>query len=164
MTQDSLLTPEDYMLLGRGALLAGGMVALSRYSGAQGTAKEFAAIADELETLRSEQAGNPVFDGLPVVAIRAEAAGLARDFNTDPTQKVYQDFKLSALNRLSQALERLAEKATPEQAAAYRAGVLRICQRVAETSTEGGFLGIGGARVDFRETGAVDEVRRVLGL
>ena len=88
---------------------------------------------------------------------------LGRDYDADPTQSAYQDFKMSALNRLSQANEVLMQKALSEQADAYRQGVLRVCERVARARSEGGFLGIGGTQVDYRESAAIEEISRVLG-
>jgi hypothetical protein len=163
VNDDRNLTPEDLALLGRALVLAAGTVALARFSGARGTAQEFEAIITETETLRREYPDNPIFQGLPVEEMRREAAALARDYDVDPTQATYQDFKMSALNRLSRANEVLIRTATQDQAEAYRRGIVRICERVAQARSEGGFLGIGATPVDYREAAAIEEIRRVLG-
>jgi hypothetical protein len=163
VNDDRNLTPEDLALLGRALVLAGGTVAIARYSGARGTAQEFEVIITEAEALRREHPDNPILQGLPIEEMRRDAAALARDHDVDPTQMTYQDFKMSALNRLSQANEVLARKATQSQAEAYRQGIVRICERVAQARSEGGFLGIGATPVDYREAAAIEEIRRVLG-
>ena len=164
MSEGFVLTSQESELLARAMLLAGGAVAIAKYSGTRGTTQEFNAIIDEMTVIRSEQSDNPVFANLPLDLMAAEAAGMGREFQVDPRQTIFQEYKMSALNRVSQASQLLDEKATPEQAAAYRQAVLRICQRVARESKEGGLIGFGGAAVDARETGVIGEISRVLGL
>jgi hypothetical protein len=148
VNDDRNLTVEDLALLGRALVLAGGTVAIARFSGARGTAQEFEVIITEAEALRREHSDNPILQGLPIEEMRRDAAVLARDYDVDPTQATYQDFKMSALNRLSQANEVLARTATQSQAEAYRHGIVRICERVAQARSEGGFL---HAIVDYRD-------------
>jgi len=157
------LTAEELALLGRALVLAGGTVAIARFSGARGTLEEFETIIAEADDLRRENPDNPALQGLPIEAMRQEAMALGRDYDADPTQSAYQDFKMSALNRLSQANDVLNQKAMPEHADAYRRGVLRVCERVARVRSEGGFLGIGATPVDYRESAAIEEISRVLG-
>lgn len=164
MSEGFSLTQQEAELLARAMLLAGGAVALAKFSGARGTTQEFNAIVEEMAAIRSEQPHNPVFAALPVDLVAAEAAGMARDYQIDPKQTTFQQYKMAALNRVSQAHELLDEKAAPEYTAAYRQAVLRICERVAGESKEGGFLGMGGTAVDIRETGVIGEISRVLGL
>jgi len=163
VTDEYFPSPNDLELLARAMLLAGGAVAIARFSGARGTSQEFTAIVNELAAIRDEQPANPFLAGLPVDLIAGEASAMARQFQADPKQTTFQEYKMSALNRLSQANELLLEKATPEQAAEYRQAVLRVCERVAAASKEGGFLGMGGVVVDPRETAVIGEIQRVLG-
>jgi hypothetical protein len=157
------LTAKDLGLLGRALVLAGGTVAIARFSGARGTLQEFETIIAEAEALQREHSENPALRGLPIDEMRQEAMALGRDYDADPSQSAYQDFKMSALNRLSQANEVLMQTTTPEQAEAYRQGVLRVCERVARARSEGGFMGIGATPVDYRESAAIEEISRVLG-
>jgi hypothetical protein len=137
-------------------------VAIARFSGARGTVQEFEAVIAEAEALSRENPDNPALQGLPIDEMRREAMALGHDYDMDPTQATYQDFKMSALNRLSQANDVLNQKTTPAQATAYREGVLRVCERVARARSEGGFMGIGAAPVDYREAAAIEEIGRVL--
>jgi hypothetical protein len=161
---DRSLTLEDLALLGRAIVLAGGTVALARFSGARGTVQEFEAIVAEADALRRDYPENPAIWNLPIDEMQREATSIGRDYDVDPTQSTYQDFKMSALNRLSQANEVIARKLSPADAAAYREGVVRICERVASERSEGGFLGIGATPVDYRESAAIEEIRRVLNI
>jgi hypothetical protein len=158
----SVLTGDELALLGRAMVLAGGTVAIARFSGARGTLEEFEAIAAEADALRRDYPDNPALRDLPIDDMRREATSIGRDYDADPTQSAYQDFKMSALNRLSRANDLLAQKLSPEDAADYRKGVVRVCERVAQARSEGGFLGIGATPVDYRESAAIEEIRRVL--
>ncbi|WP_067047028.1 hypothetical protein [Methanofollis ethanolicus] len=56
----------------------------------------------------------------------------------------------------------LAARTTPGEAAGFRKWLLGIGHAVAEASREGGFLGIGGARVSEKEKAALRELAEVL--
>jgi hypothetical protein len=62
-----------------------------------------------------------------------------------------------------QAREILAAKSSPEEANAYKAWVLGVVERVINRTKQGGFLGIGGERVDTEEAQFRDELAAALG-
>lgn len=62
-----------------------------------------------------------------------------------------------------QAREILAAKSTPDEASAYKAWVLGVVERVINRTKHGGFLGIGGERVDTEEAQFRDELAAALG-
>jgi hypothetical protein len=64
--------------------------------------------------------------------------------------------ELSAVNQL------LTEKATPEEAEAFREWLLRTAQRVADAAKEGGFMGFRAERVSEGEQRMLDKLREVL--
>ena len=51
----------------------------------------------------------------------------------------------------------------PQQASEYKAWAMQIADKVAQASTEGGFLGIGGTRLSDAETKLIEEIRGALG-
>lgn len=155
-------TNEDLTLLRRAAVLAGGTIAITKYSGAGGTRDEFRGIIEGLQEAAARYPDNPLVQALVSDETRAEADGLYPQFRQDPTQKTYDDFKLAALNRCGQAAELLQEKAPPEQAAEVKAAIISMCEHVAQRAKEGSVLGFGGTRVDPLETAAVEQVRRAL--
>jgi hypothetical protein len=57
----------------------------------------------------------------------------------------------------------LAAKATPEEAAAFRAWLKKAAQDAANAAKEGGFMGIGAERVSSGEQQMLDEIDKVLG-
>jgi ABC-type Fe3+ transport system substrate-binding protein len=56
----------------------------------------------------------------------------------------------------------LAEKATPEEAQAFREWLVEAAQRAAEAAKEGGFMGFGAEQVSEREREMLERVRRAL--
>lgn len=72
-------------------------------------------------------------------------------------------FLHEVLANAMQAREILTAKSTPEEAAAYRAWVLGVVDRVVERTRSGGFLGIGGERVGDEEERFRSELAAVLG-
>jgi hypothetical protein len=62
-----------------------------------------------------------------------------------------QHFLYEVIANARQAREILASKSTPEEIGSYNAWVLEIVDRVIERTRSGGFLGIGGKRVDEEE-------------
>lgn len=66
-------------------------------------------------------------------------------------------------NRIRGAMALVGQRATPEEADAYRDFVVAIAEAVAGASKEGGFLGIGGKPVSDTEQTAIEELRALLG-
>jgi len=155
-------TESELSLLRKAAVLAGAVIAITRYSGSGGTHDEFRGIVEGLEEAAARYPNNPLVVALASDETRSEADELYPQFRADPTQKTYEDFKLAALNRCGQAAELLAEKAPPEQAAEVKAAIISMCEHVAQRAKEGTVLGFGGTRVDPMEIAAVEQVRRAL--
>ena len=53
---------------------------------------------------------------------------------------------------------------SPRDASEYGRLLLNVASQVAEASKEGGFLGIGGTRVNEEEQKAIDQIRKVVGI
>jgi hypothetical protein len=64
--------------------------------------------------------------------------------------------------RLREALELLAQRATSEEVEDYKRFVLGVADTVAHAHREGGFLGIGGKEVSEREQAVLDELAATL--
>ena len=163
MNGEQDFTPEELDLLARAAVLAGATVAIAKYSGSGGTQAEFQAILDGLKQVAQQYPSNPLVQALLRDPARNEVEQLAPRFRSDPKQRTFEDFKLAALNRGSEAAELLDRKAAPDQAAEVRQGVLLMCRLVAGRSKEGSFLGLGGAPMDPMEQAVIDQIARVWG-
>jgi hypothetical protein len=76
---------------------------------------------------------------------------------TEPAQRVQRS--LSSLREVSAILDANA----PSDAAAFKAWLGGISQKVAEAAVEGGFLGFGGVKVSDAEKATLDDIAKALG-
>jgi len=58
----------------------------------------------------------------------------------------------------------LLDAKAPADAAAFKTWLRHVSQTVAESATEGGFLGFGGVKVSEAEKATLDEISQALGL
>jgi hypothetical protein len=64
------------------------------------------------------------------------------------------------IERARQATEILSQKASPEDAAAYKLWLLETAAAVCAAASTGGFLGIGGERISEKEQAFLDDLGR----
>lgn len=160
MTQEAWTT-EDKTLLIRTIVMSGIAVALSKTDSNRTTFNELAAIARHfLDIARSTE--NPFLKAIADEKDAAELRNLTEQFTNDPSTLKLQDIRPFALRRCDELAEVLEAKATLHQAGEVKQAILDTCQRVAEESKEGGFLGFGGVRVSPEEAATLAEVRRAL--
>ena len=76
---------------------------------------------------------------------------------TEPAQCVQRS--LASLREVSAILDANA----PSDAAAFKAWLRGISQKVAEAAVEGGFLGFGGVKVSDAEKATLDDIAKALG-
>ena len=73
-----------------------------------------------------------------------------------------EELRSQTTQRLREAATLVDERATPEEADAYKRFVIQAAQRAAERHKEGGFLGVGGQRVSDAEAAALAEIAAAL--
>ncbi len=69
---------------------------------------------------------------------------------------------LTALIAESRRAAKIVNRISPEESDSYRKYLVAIAQRTAESSKEGGFLGIGAVRVSEREEAALKKLTAAL--
>jgi plasmid stabilization system protein ParE len=161
MTMQSQLTDDETTLLIRAAVMAGMTVAVSKWSGKTGTLAEFEVIGKGLRDAARTYPNNPILAVLESDANKKALADMVNQFQTDAPMNL-QDVKPFALRRCDELAEMLTAKASPEQADEVKQAIVVMCQRIAEESKEGDFLGFGGKRVSPEETAVIGEVARAL--
>ena len=77
--------------------------------------------------------------------------------------KTPADFVQNSLVALREASAILDER-DPADAAAFKSWLLSVSRRVAESASEGGFLGFGGVQVSAAERATLDEIAEALGI
>ena len=58
----------------------------------------------------------------------------------------------------------LTAKSSASEAAEYKQWAMSVAEKVANASTEGGFLGFGGERVTAEEKAVIEDIRNALGI
>ena len=158
MTTKADYTDEEWATLRRAPQVAGFAVSLADPGGPIELTKE---------TMASLKAvGKPPGDEELVIAVSQEALAQAQAHHN-----VVKELDLKASTAREQIVEELRKtneilsaKATPEEAATFRAWLIQSAQDAAEAAKEGGFLGIGAVRVSEGEQKMLAQLREILGL
>jgi hypothetical protein len=160
MTTKADFTDEEWVRLERAPMVAGMAISLADPGGPIEAVKESMA-ALKTVTEAAQAAGGR---GELVDAVAQSFAEKARQ-----RQSPLGDFKPRGALAGEQILEELravngllAEKATPEEAAAFREWLLTAAKRAAEAAKEGGFLGFNAQRVSEGEQQMLDKLGEVL--
>jgi len=74
------------------------------------------------------------------------------------------DISQVSTDRLREAVQLLDDRASPDEANAYKRFVLTVAEAAANAHKEGGFMGVGGKRVSEGEQAALDEITATLQL
>jgi hypothetical protein len=156
MTTKADFTEEEWERLKRAPLVAGMAISLADPGG------PIEAVKESMAALRAVAEGAGA-DGGP------ELIGeIAKDV-TEKRENPLGDFKprgamagQEILEELKAANELAKQKATPEEAAAYREWLLNAAKRAAEAAKEGGFLGFKAERVSEGEQQMLDKLEAEL--
>ena len=150
MTKKAEFNAEEWTTVVEGPLLAGARVITSDRGG---SLRESLAMGKVYKHAREQQGGSELLDEL-----------LSSPPAMDPQrlQGASEGGKVS-LAGLTQAVELLEQKASPEEVEAYKGFVRGVADAVARAHKEGGFLGVGGKEVSPEEQTALDEVGAALG-
>lgn len=79
------------------------------------------------------------------------------------TAKTPEEIKAQALAGLARVNDMLEAKA-PGEALAFKNWLMQVARKVAESTTEGGFMGFGGVKVSDAEKASMAEISRTLNL
>jgi hypothetical protein len=127
-------------------------------SGGSAYRDEMKAVADAIVD-GSEQA--PA--GSLTQAVADEIVANATDELRGPTEQVsVSEIKDRAIELCNEVARILGAKADAQEAADYKRWLLMVGERVAQASTEGGFLGFGGARVSGDKAATLSEIAAAL--
>jgi|SRR6476620_3813503 len=155
--------PDEWTKILESTMLAGMAVSAAEPSGLWGALKEAFASSSALAAAKSNPGSNDLVkavvadfetkEGRSAVqeALRQHLAG------AKPADAVQRS--LANLREVSAILNAKA----PQDAAGFKAWLQAIGQNVAEASSEGGFLGIGGVQVSDSEKATLADISKALG-
>jgi hypothetical protein len=159
MTTQADFTDEEWARLRRAPLVAGMAITLADPGGPIETLKE--SMATGKTVLEAAKTGG---QGELVDALAKDVAELAQQ-----RKNPVGDFRPKGaaagqeiLAEVGEANRIVTEKATPEEAAAYRDWLLAAAQGAADAAKEGGFMGFNAERVSDGEQRMLERLREVL--
>jgi hypothetical protein len=163
MANKQSFTPEEWTKILESTMLAGMAVTAAEPSGLWGLMKEAFASSSALAQAKSDAGSSELVKA--VVAEYQTSEGRAavqealrkRFAGAKPGDAVQR-----SLDNLREVSAILAAKA-PGDAPAFKAWLSSISQKVAEASSEGGFLGIGGVQVSDAEKATLGDIAKALG-
>ena len=155
--------PDEWTKILESTMLAGMAVSAAEPSGLWGALKEAFASSSALAAAKSDVGSNEL--------IKAVVA----DFETKEGRSAVQEALRQHLagakpaDAVQHSLANLREVSTilntkaPQDAAGFKAWLQAISKNVAEASSEGGFLGIGGVQVSDAEKATLADISKALG-
>ena len=151
MTKKAEFNADEWSTVVEGPVYAGMRVVTADRGG---TLRESLAMGRVYQEARGHQGESELLDEL-----------VQTQPSIDPShvQKAGGDIAGVTAERLRDAMRIVEEKATPEEADAYKRFVMTVAQAAATAHKEGGFLGVGGKEVSEAEDKALDEISTTLG-
>src|SRR5215208_4550282 len=156
-------TADEWKTILASPMLAGMAVTLADPSGLWGMLKEGIAsgqaLLDAQNDARASELAKSIVAGLETSEGRSEAREGVRAQLTGKTPQEVKQLVVEMLARDGQIVDAKA----PNEAPAFKAWLSTVAQKVAEASSEGGFLGFGGVQVSDAEKASLADVARALG-
>ncbi len=164
MAEKSTFTPEEWSMIMGSPMLAGMAVTLGEPSGLWGTMKEGVASASALLHAKSDAGAGTLVKAIVADLETPEGRTAARDsLKAELAGKSAAEIKAQVVARLARIGDILDAKA-PADAPAFKAWLRSVSEKVAEASSEGGFLGFGGVKVSDNEKATLAEISSALKL
>ena len=163
MANKDAFTPEEWTQVLESMMLCSIAVSAADPNGLWGALKEAFATSSALAASKLDPASNELVKAavtdFETSAGRSEVqkALRARFSGVEPDECVQRS--LESLRRVSAILDAKA----PRDAAAFKAWLRDLSQKVAEASVEGSFLGFGGERVSESEKATLADIGKALG-
>ena len=155
--------PDEWTKILQSTMLAGMAVTAAEPSGLFGTLKEAFASSSALAAAKTNAGSNEL--------IKAVVADFeTKEGRSSVQEALRQNFKgAKPADAVQRSLANLREVSAildaeaPQDAAAFKSWLRTISQSVAEASSEGGFLGIGGVKVSDAEKATLADISKALG-
>jgi hypothetical protein len=163
MATKANFTPDEWKAILGSPMLAGMAVTLAEPSGLWGTMKEGMASGYAVLEAKRDAGANELAKALVADMETSEGRSAAQDgLKAQLTGKSPAEIKQQAIATLTRVGQILYAKA-PADAPAFKAWLKHVAEKVADASTEGGFLGFGGVKVTDAEKAPIAEVAQALG-
>jgi hypothetical protein len=163
MSNKQNFKPDEWTKILESTMLAGMAVSAAQPSGLWGALKEAFASSSALAAAKSNAGSNEL--------IKAVVAEFETKEGRSAVQEALRQHLAGAkpADAVQRSLANLREVSTilnskaPQDAAGFKAWLQAISKNVAEASSEGGFLGIGGVQVSDTEKATLADISKALG-
>jgi hypothetical protein len=155
-------TPEEWTKILQSPMLVGIAVSMADPSGLWGALKEAVAGSAEIGTANRDASANALIKAVITDINTPDGRSALQNAlkscfaDAEPAQCVERS--LANLHEVSVILDAKA----PADAVAFKAWLCAVSQKVAEASTEGAFLGFGGAQVSDAEKATLADIAKAL--
>ena len=157
MTNQSYYTPEEWKVVVSGPAVAGTLI-VAADPAFFGAIKESAAIAQAI--IKAGQTSD-----VEIIKSIAASSSKGQKYKTPDVPKDQgTEGAVKILVAECRKAARLVKEKSPDEAEDYTQYLLNIAKVTAESSKEGGFLGIGATRVSEQETAALERLAEALDL
>ena len=164
MADKSTFTPDEWKTLLESVMATSLAVTAAEPSGLWGLLQESFASGKMLANVKMDTDSNPLIKAVVDDFATSEGRAVSRDgLKEHLSGKKPAEVKTACIDILGKVDGVLSAKA-PGDAAAFKDWLRQISQNVAEASTEGGFLGIGGVAVSDAEKATLAEISSALKL
>ena len=164
MANKEAFTAEEWALLRLAPSFVASGTSIADPSGLFATLKESVAGAQGVaETFRSNSSLE-LFAALAADRSLPSMPDAKAMLGEGPREQQMQNLKSAVLDRAKSAVSLVSRKASPAEADAYKTMLVRVAEKAANASKEGGFLGFGGVRVSDKEQAFITEVKRTVGV
>ena len=164
MADKSTFAPDEWKTLLESVMATGLAVTAAEPSGLWGLLQESFASGKLLANAKMDTGSNPLIKAVVDDFATSEGRAASRDGLKEKLGgKKAADVKSACILILKKVDGILSAKA-PSDAGAFKNWLRQISQSVAEASTEGGFLGIGGVTVSEAEKATIAEISSALKL
>ena len=164
MADKSTFTPDEWKTLLESVMATSLAVTAAEPSGLWGLLQESFASGTLLAKAKMDTGSNPLIKAVVDDFATSEGRAASRDgLKEKLSGKKPSDVKTACIEILGRVDGILSAKA-PGDATAFKNWLRQISQSVAEASTEGGFLGIGGVAVSDAEKATLAEISSALKL
>ena len=162
MADKSNFTADEWRAVLSSPMLAGMAVTLGEPSGLWGTLKESMASARALLETRTDPAASPLVKAILADTETSEGRSIAKEgLKSELTGKTAAELKQQVIAKLARVSEIVDTKAGAD-AAGFKSWLKQVAEKVAEASSEGGFLGFGGVQVSEAEKASIAELAKAL--
>jgi hypothetical protein len=164
MANKEAFTAEEWALLRLAPSFVASGTSIADPSGLFATLKESVAGAQGVAETFRFNSGLELFAALAADRSLPSMPDAKTMLGEGPREQQMQNLKSAVLDRAKSAVSLVSRKASPAEADAYKTMLVRVAEKAANASKEGGFLGFGGVRVSDKEQAFITEVKRTVGV